>query len=861
MRPLFAALLLAVHPVLGYSLPTHATLSDHALNILKPDPRYGEIVGFGSTIVTHCEKEDDTPRFDCHFYDPDDPLGGLPRNSYTALYDLLGGGTMPGQYASPTRYVSALDWATSNMPDDLDWEGAINAYDYTAASRRKAYTAVAHVLHRIQDMAQPDHARNRPHPGNYAADKIATVSPWAAAQFAAGKLGYEAFAVHVTWTPGVVPRRLESLKEGFDALARLSQAEEAQRNIPYADENACGLAPVAFLANEPYHRLYVSHVSRKYQDNLWAKFEMHAALQPTIPYPRTDARSQNYTELAQAILPAAEEYGAGLLVLFKEIVQPPPYVREVVITQKGAEKYRATWVDQTADDRVTGRTLSRQGGGALETGVEAEATVRFGPRPPDGVTPDADWWKYVSPRQFVIEYDGGETADLSGWKSIDAGADPRWVVTFTPIKAGRLVLDAQDLYPHYGGRDPEGQGLRGDLLDTDPATPAKAAGVRPFELTGYEPGADRNHHFTVGGGCQGALSREEMLRITRYGTWKGTVRFKQHHVHTWKDSSTNTRDWEMTIRGQELRSLRMENDYDRSHFGGRRGTLHTRGFNKMHFFKHPEDDWNKPGVLDGETFANGTLTIQNGGADRPDGWYYVNLKLDPAIDQNDANNQLIIGRDVGNNHPGFAYLEGNLCEAGKLSGTRSGTKHWETDATIEDLEWSVTWEFEFTGNAPPDHVELCRPVWEFGRLVTALGGYQTEAVKLAGAAAQSLARQPSAAPAYTAAMTELSQAARTDPLNAVIQEMSTPCLEADTYWLDHEPDFAAKYQERLVQLRAGHERWDAALRAFTTRLAAATDAMAKAVQPVDAGTAKQLRAQAKKLRDQGLSAFAPAPPG
>ncbi len=284
----------------GYSLPTHATLTDNTINILKPDPRYAEIVGFGSIISQACEEEDDAPRFDCHFYDPDDPLGGLPRNTYTAIYDTLGGGSIRGQYASALRYVSALDWATSNMPDDLDWEGAINAYDYTAASRRQAYTAVAHVLHLMQDMAQPDHARNRPHPGNYAADKIATVSPWAATQFAAGKLGYEAFAVHVTWPPGVVARRFESLKEGFDAVARLSHDEEDQRQLPYPDERASGLGPVSFLADEPFHRLYVSRLKRKFHDHLWAKYSCTPAIQPPFLTPRPMPGRGKYTDLAQA---------------------------------------------------------------------------------------------------------------------------------------------------------------------------------------------------------------------------------------------------------------------------------------------------------------------------------------------------------------------------------------------------------------------------------------------------------------------------------------------------------------------------------------------------------------------------------
>ena len=63
------------------------------------------------------------------------------------------------------HYPSALEWARNGAgsKDLRNWEGAIEAYNYTASSRVEAYWRLGHVVHLLADMAEPDHASNVPH--------------------------------------------------------------------------------------------------------------------------------------------------------------------------------------------------------------------------------------------------------------------------------------------------------------------------------------------------------------------------------------------------------------------------------------------------------------------------------------------------------------------------------------------------------------------------------------------------------------------------------------------------------------------------------------------------------------------------
>lgn len=96
-------------------------------------------------------EEDKAPRWINHFYDP---------IHNTGLKDNLKG--------NPAK--SAVEWAHSSTGQtapligtgDYTWEAAI--YYYQKGDKEKAYIALGHILHLIEDMAVPAHTRNDAHP-------------------------------------------------------------------------------------------------------------------------------------------------------------------------------------------------------------------------------------------------------------------------------------------------------------------------------------------------------------------------------------------------------------------------------------------------------------------------------------------------------------------------------------------------------------------------------------------------------------------------------------------------------------------------------------------------------------------------
>ncbi|MGH7741104.1 MAG: hypothetical protein ACRENS_03690 [Candidatus Eiseniibacteriota bacterium] len=161
------ALCAAASPVLGYDLDTHRALSNVALRhadcivdaylknqLILPDGYLTAVSGgtLASRLEDGAENEDtDTPtRPRNHFFNP-----------------ITGGGL--DDIASGT---SSLRWAYDDARNLYDWLGARDAYIrwFTAGSRAQrldalGYTfyALGHVIHLVQDLAQPQHTRNDAH--------------------------------------------------------------------------------------------------------------------------------------------------------------------------------------------------------------------------------------------------------------------------------------------------------------------------------------------------------------------------------------------------------------------------------------------------------------------------------------------------------------------------------------------------------------------------------------------------------------------------------------------------------------------------------------------------------------------------
>ncbi|HEX2712079.1 MAG TPA: hypothetical protein VHM88_07635, partial [Candidatus Acidoferrales bacterium] len=578
--------LLIDRPAQGYhDTTTHPDLVKRSIDLaIRTDPRYQELDWYRKEIIEGDEGEDVGCRSTNHFFDPQTKLG-LPANWYTkAWMDWIQGHIMSRQsFCGPpkgTRYMNALDWARDGMPsgdEKLDWHGAIEAYDYSGKLR--AYEALGHVLHLLQDLGQPDHARNRPHPcnlitvpptfvGSYEALWQTLSSPPSSSPSAPPK---------AQWRKGSTPQTFKTLDEAFIGLAKISQSTEhnadrfdgtRQKGLPFPDELALGCRADkgindlnAWVVIQEI-QLAPSSFMRKAKDSLWLKYELNIPAVRTIPPNPSDSRYQAYLALGNTLLPIVEEYGAGLLMLFYDIVNFPPYVEEVEIYQKGQRKYRKTWKDEISGNppRVTRRRAEVEGG-ELEAGVDAELTIRIGPKDEDPkqrgtfirrglkslkvtVVPEGE-----KPEQGILVdvHDGGDE------KSPKGGV---WKGHFTPSRSATLRIEATDVNKHF--KDEGGQreqsltpvegksGTQGDL-DADPSTPARAAWQAPagdpYPWAGYEagpdtnkspaagPGANRkgyaagpdtNHKFTVASEACGSLTPKQMDEM-RWGTWAGTI--------------------------------------------------------------------------------------------------------------------------------------------------------------------------------------------------------------------------------------------------------------------------------------------------------------------------------------------------
>lgn len=554
--------------------PTHRQLAQRAIDLLTRDPRYKEIAIFRQTIADADVAEDEGANSQNHFYDPDTGLG-LPINTYTERF-------YPQTPETPkdgTRYISVLQWAEKDRPDHFDWQSAISNYDYTEASRRQAYTALGHVLHLVQDMGQPDHASDRPHPGNYASEVMAQLPKVLQdIRIRNDKVGFEALWALIApdkteqWPLGIAPRKVSSLKQAFDEMAHISKQTEKNLHLPEGNEIALGLEALdsetglekflhGFLQQEgDYIRfdhgigLNRHEIGMASNDDLWKKYETYIPLVPTILPPPvdttfpTDPKTVKYLELGKELMPVVEEYSAGILKFFYDIVNPPPYVRSVEIYQRGELKYRMEWEDQIGKNgHVIGRTAKKEGDGVLEPAIPARVRITFGPSVNINNRPAT---KSVYVRKVWVEYDNGEQEEVQwasqhslvtisvpygykeGFDDIEVTQQlpsfPTWTGVFSPLDGGTLVIDASDADNHF-----EERREKGDALDSDPSKPAHANAAPPYEWRDYAPGVDRNHHFGVGKECL------EFWRNSRYGIFTGKhhEHFERHHGESEEDLS------------------------------------------------------------------------------------------------------------------------------------------------------------------------------------------------------------------------------------------------------------------------------------------------------------------------------------
>ncbi len=416
-----------------------------------------------------------------HFYDPDatGKEQGLPYHDYYKaweIYDIgnvLDRATVGDFYyqgidvTEPQGgyYENGLEWArnSAGRDDPYNWEGAIGMYGYTEDSKDEAYLRMGHVVHMVQDMAQPDHAYCYAHPGSsFIKEKDDRML-----------FGFEALVEYCVKDMNFMGKYVLKREKLDDYI--IEMARESKKAVTEHFTVPLGLDIVTV--------------------NYGLIVQRDIPLEPNIDI--DDAGTvRRHQELAEKLLSYATELNAGLLEQFHDIVNHPPYVRKVEVFQKSGNgkepgRYEREWIDTIEKgEKGIKQAVGRRPNAGEKNGVsflkDVEATIRieFGP--------DDERMKDGSVTVTVGEnpVSGKFTAPLV------------WEGTFTPsLDEGKdradytIEIDSRDLH-HHAPR--EGLPEKEYQLDSDPATVARVgAALPPYNWSGYEPGTDRNHTIIV----------------------------------------------------------------------------------------------------------------------------------------------------------------------------------------------------------------------------------------------------------------------------------------------------------------------------------------------------------------------------
>jgi hypothetical protein len=857
MRALLALMLAFALPAAAYDIPTHKELARRTVELATSgDNVYRDVYLHQGPIIVGVAAEDagtPYPRFLHHFYDPDTGLG-MPENAYSVIF----GNVQGAQFLQRSgRYLSALQWGLEAMPDPRDWRASIEAYDDTDDARERAYEGVGHALHLLEDMAQPDHARNRPHPGNYLQDYLELLDRLAPelAHQVRTHVGYERLWHEITdWPRGEKVHLQTSLKDAFDVMAYVSHKAEDDQRLPSRDkqEGALGLGslnvsrelsriageqlppqvgPAVGLATRALNDDLTAAGWLIFRDNLWAQYEINAPLVPTIPWPQRDAYTEKHVEMGKRLLKLSEEHGAGLLRLYHDIVNPPAYVESVELLQGGQSKYRAGWkpANPGRDGHITSRTLTRERNETLKQGDLTEVRIRFGPTYKHGGVTIRE---AVGDVQVWVEGASGSRTPVSllGFTR-DPEASEAFLLTgsFVPSESGTLRISGHDLDEHF----PRPGGPIGEELDSDPATCARAtwgnsADGAPYPFTGYESGADINHAFTIEGECVTGPISADLVNSYRWGTWRGTIH--------WGRPANGPRPGrvdvttEVTLRAAlslpgsvgavstELQGGNPVAIVPNSHtgVGHVQGTFRVEASGVL-------QDWATTGTV---VDAGGAIGLRPGSpGERCEYGWHVQFNDDPDL-------------KISN----VETVQGETCVDGNVAGRTS------------DAGGEKSWSFHFTPGDPPPHVPLLlKHIEESAPVFQASGEFDSMIAQMLMPVYQA---RPAAASTYMPSLIkigELSSKMRAfDGLPDAYDDSFAAACEA---WLSSAPDADAKYQQALEEFRQTYEQYRQHLHALEAEMAGLADALANQVNSASPAVASKLRQASQKLREKGIGAF------
>lgn len=506
----------------AYEAKTHGKDTRQAIELIKKTDKqkvYRELYdqGYARQLVAGSEAGDfgnvaGNNRSFRHYYDPDaktskkgvkyfdyyqmwayfDVIQNLQWNAKGKWIENLEVTPPPGGY-----YDDALEWArnSAGLGDMMNWEGALRVYDYTTDSRAQAYRRLGYVSHLVADMAQPDHVFNYPHPGSsyrWPPDNSDLIDKGIYYGFEALVENY----INVIDFPGKEIKKLGSLDDHFNEMVKITKktAPPSRYALPL------GLETKSFSFDMYTIPGLVKEGKPNDSATMTRMFDAKdVAIMPAINDNKPQERNK-YLNLAKELLNQATEFNAGTLELFYDVVNQPPYVEDVKITQDNEQIYHSWWEDTYTDFReplpgvpsdavyrkVSSRHLQKNN---LSVMSDKEAVIRitFGPK--------EDTAKEIDPASVNVKIGDMEVPG--------AMVEPRvWEGAFTYIfpdqersKELPIHIYAKDIHNHF---QRSGMPEKGYALDRDPYTPTVLSAYKPpYPWKGYEPGTDTNFMVKV----------------------------------------------------------------------------------------------------------------------------------------------------------------------------------------------------------------------------------------------------------------------------------------------------------------------------------------------------------------------------
>jgi hypothetical protein len=439
----------------GRRLGTHPKLTDKAIELIKSKDNlkvYQEIYqtrSFRKKLLDGSRGEDDHdsarnnfPRYYNHFWNGmSRQRGGLPWHwYYTFHYDL--------DFPRPPndRFPSAIAWTEDPLSFHRDqnhrlpiplsgyprnWRGAIEAYGYTTTEKDTAYWRLGHTLHLLEDMAEPDHARNEPHGGS------------SLGVSAFNNIGFERL-INDYFTDiddpqfgmGIKIQRRRTLQLHFRDMTRRSRKERGNERV----------APES--ARSPLGCSFTGGIFREIGINDTAEHEV-------------------YFQIARNVLPVAIAHVAGVLQLFYEIVAFPPYVKQIEIKQ-GSIQYTASWEDKVENGTLVRRDYTKNAPTSpFSSALPIDLKIDFGPAT-----------TRIKPNSLKIQVSGQNlTLQNSQFNADHNHWEGRITANQIELPADRnedhvtLEIYAEDELQHYNVEE--------NKLDPNPRTPAKIINSEP----------------------------------------------------------------------------------------------------------------------------------------------------------------------------------------------------------------------------------------------------------------------------------------------------------------------------------------------------------------------------------------------